>query len=82
VTENQPRRACFRFYAELNDHLPAEQQYRTLEEAFFTPSTVKDMIESFGVPHTEVDLIIANGYSVELFLSGSKWRPDRRLSGV
>ena len=58
-------RASFRFYAELNDHLPREQQYKTLEKSFFTPGAVKDMIESFGVPHTEVDLIAANGQSVD-----------------
>ncbi len=58
-------RASFRFYAELNDHLPREQQYQTLEKSFFTPGAVKDMIESFGVPHTEVDLIAANGRSVD-----------------
>jgi uncharacterized protein len=62
--EKEPCRACFRFYAELNDHLPPEQQYKTLEKAFFTSSTVKDMIEGFGVPHTEIDLIVANGQSV------------------
>lgn len=54
----------FRFYAELNDHLPPPQQYKTLEKTFYVPSTVKDMIESFGVPHAEVDLIVANGESV------------------
>ncbi|HTS49994.1 MAG TPA: hypothetical protein VMH05_18730 [Bryobacteraceae bacterium] len=59
------RRASFRFYAELNDHLPREQQYKTLEKSFFTPAAVKDLIESFGVPHTEVDLIVANGQSVD-----------------
>lgn len=57
--------ALFRFYAELNDHLPPEEQYRTLEKQFYVPSTVKDMIESFGIPHTEVDLITANGESVD-----------------
>ena len=57
-------RASFRFYAELNDHLPREQQYKTLEKSFFTPAAVKDLIESFGVPHTEVDLITANGRPV------------------
>lgn len=57
-------RVWFRFYAELNDHLPPAQRYRTLEKTFWTPGTVKDMIESFGVPHTEVDLIAANGQSV------------------
>ena len=62
---NEPSRASLRFYAELNDHLSPEQQYKTLEKAFFTSSTVKDMIESFGVPHTEVDLIVANNQSVD-----------------
>ncbi len=63
--EKERSRACFRFYAELNDHLPTEQQYKTLEKVFFTPRTVKDLIESFGVPHTEIDLILANGQSVD-----------------
>jgi uncharacterized protein with PIN domain len=56
--------ARFRFYAELNDHLPPEQQYTTVERTFLTPGAVKDMIESFGVPHSEVDLITANGQPV------------------
>jgi uncharacterized protein with PIN domain len=59
--EPAPCRAYFRFYAELNDHLPLDQRYKTQEKTFFVPSTVKDMIESFGVPHTEVELIIING---------------------
>jgi uncharacterized protein with PIN domain len=58
-------RAYFRFYGELNDHLAAGQGYKTLEKSFFVPSAVKDLIESFGVPHTEVELIIANGESVD-----------------
>jgi uncharacterized protein with PIN domain len=52
-----------RFYAELNDHLAPGQQYRTLEKTLFTPTTAKDLIESFGVPHTEIDLILINGES-------------------
>ncbi len=60
-----PARAYFRFYAELNDHLAAEQQYRTIEKPFFVAGTVKDMIESFGVPHPEVELVVANGESVD-----------------
>jgi hypothetical protein len=39
-----PARACFRFYAELNDHLPPGERYRTLEKEFFVPASVKDMI--------------------------------------
>jgi hypothetical protein len=58
-----PARASLRFYAELNDHLPPGQQCRSLVREFFVPVSVKDMIESFGVPHTEVDLVLVNGES-------------------
>ena len=60
-----PARAWFRFYAELNDHLPPERQYQTIEKPFFVPASVKDMIESFGVPHPEVELIVVNGASAD-----------------
>ena len=60
----EPARAYFRFYAELNDHLPRERRQKALEKPFFAPGPVKDMIESFGVPHTEVELIVVNGQSV------------------
>ena len=60
-----PSRAYLRFYAELNDHLPPGQQCKTIEKSFFVPGTVKDVIESFGVPHTEVDLVVVNGESVD-----------------
>jgi len=60
-----PAPACarFRFYAELNDHLPFCEQYGTVEKQFFVPASVKDMIEGIGVPHTEVDLVLVNGES-------------------
>lgn len=61
--EHPPARAWFRFYAELNDHLAPDQQYQTIERSFFVPGAVKDAIESFGVPHTEVELILINGES-------------------
>jgi len=54
-----------RFYAELNDHLPPEQRYQTIEKTFYVAPTVKDLIEGCGVPHAEVDLITANGESVD-----------------
>jgi uncharacterized protein with PIN domain len=60
-----PSRASFRFYAELNDHLPLEQRYATLEREFYVPASVKDMIESFEVPHTEVELVVVNGESAD-----------------
>ena len=73
----EPYLAYFRLYAELNDHLPPGRQYTTLEKAFFIPSTVKDMIESFGVPHTEVDLVIANDRSVDF---GYIVQPNDRIA--
>ncbi|MFO7820798.1 MAG: Mut7-C RNAse domain-containing protein, partial [Lentisphaeria bacterium] len=53
-----------RFYEELNDFLPKEQRKQALSVPFTKPRSVKDLIESQGVPHTEVDLILANGESV------------------
>jgi uncharacterized protein with PIN domain len=57
--------ASFRFYAELNDHLPPDRQFRDVHKHFFVPASVKDMIESVGVPHTEIDLVLVNGDSAD-----------------
>lgn len=59
------KRASFRFYAELNDFLPPSSRFRAVDRAFHVGSTVKDMIESLGVPHTEVDLVVVAGDSVD-----------------
>ncbi|MGB9919508.1 MAG: Mut7-C RNAse domain-containing protein [Moorellales bacterium] len=55
----------FRFYAELNDFLPPERRQVPFQHFFFGRPAVKDLIESLGVPHTEVDLILVNGGSVD-----------------
>ncbi len=57
--------ADFRFYAELNDFLPPDRRQRTFTHQFELSASVKDMIEALGVPHTEVDLILVNGQSVD-----------------
>jgi len=54
-----------RFYEELNDFLPPEQRKIAFHHAFKQPESIKDMIEALGVPHTEVDLILVNGRSVD-----------------
>lgn len=54
-----------RFYAELNDFLPAEQRQVTFQHFFKQVGSIKDMIENLGVPHTEVDMILVNGKSVD-----------------
>ena len=57
--------AYFRFYEELNDFLPKEKSKLRIEHNFRDRTSVKDMIESLGVPHSEIDLILANGKSVD-----------------
>lgn len=56
--------AYFRFYAELNDFLSPEKRQVCFEHHFFGCPGVKDLVESLGVPHTEVDLILVNRQSV------------------
>lgn len=50
-----------RFYAELNDFLPKGRRFTTIELRFDAPVSIKDVVEAHGVPHTEVDLLLANG---------------------
>jgi uncharacterized protein with PIN domain len=59
------KRAYFRFYAELNDFLPPFRRMVPFAHSFGSSGSVKDMIEALGVPHTEVDLILVNGDSVD-----------------
>jgi uncharacterized protein with PIN domain len=53
-----------RAYAELNDFLPPAARGTTVRRPFRSHQTVKDVIEAFGIPHTEVDLILVDGESV------------------
>lgn len=55
----------FRFYEELNDFLSPNRRKRDFTIPFRPQNSIKDMIESVGVPHTEVDLILVNGRSVD-----------------
>lgn len=58
------KKAYIRFYEELNDFLPEDHKKKDLILSFFNSPSVKDTIESFGIPHTEVDLILINGEPV------------------
>jgi len=59
-----PLRIETRFDAELNDFLPPQARGRPRVSLVAPGTTVKDLVESLGVPHTEVDVIIVNGVSV------------------
>ena len=58
-------KAYFRFYAELNEFLPNDQKYQLVPVNFKGRQSVKHLIESSGIPHTEVDLVLVNGRSVD-----------------
>ncbi|MGB5339805.1 MAG: Mut7-C RNAse domain-containing protein [Gammaproteobacteria bacterium] len=58
-------RVQLRFYEELNDFLAPALRKVEFEHSFERRAAVKDMIEAFGVPHTEVEIILVNGVSVD-----------------
>ncbi|WP_130305960.1 Mut7-C RNAse domain-containing protein [Ancylomarina subtilis] len=66
-TENNKgikKEMTFRFYAELNDFLPPHRKQKAFVQAFKTPISVRETIESLGIPLSEVDLIRVNDLSV------------------
>jgi sulfur carrier protein ThiS len=58
-------KVTIRFYEELNDFIRKEYRKKDIEVEFKGKRSVKDLIESLGVPHVEVDLILVNGKSVD-----------------
>ena len=56
---------ALRFYAELNDFLRDQQKKTRFEIELNRRTSLKDLIESLGLPHTEVEVILANGQSVD-----------------
>jgi hypothetical protein len=53
--------ATFRFHAELNAFLPAARRQRAFSCACAQDAALKHVIETLGVPHTEVALLLVNG---------------------
>lgn len=53
--------AIFRFHDEVNDFLPSSQKDLPIPLTFESHQTVKHLVESLGVPHTEVGRILVNG---------------------
>jgi len=49
-----------RFYGELSDFLPPYKRNKTFPHALKGGPSVKDALESMGVPHTEIDVILVN----------------------
>jgi len=70
-------RIFLRFYEELNDFLPVARRKVPFAHTLTRKASIKDVIESFGVPHTEVDLILVNQQSVDFAYIV---RPDDAIS--
>ena len=56
--------ATFRFYEELNDFLSSARRKIDFTVDCAENATVKQVIEALGVPHTEIEVILVNGESV------------------
>ncbi|MEV0296307.1 Mut7-C RNAse domain-containing protein [Nocardia sp. NPDC050710] len=66
-----------RVYAELNDFVYPEARYAAQLRPIRPHQTVKDIVEAAGIPHTEVDLMLVNGESVDF---GHHPQPGDRLA--
>lgn len=58
-------KATFRFYAELNHFLPSSKKQVNFAYFFEERASIKDTIESLGVPHPEVAFMEVNGEWVD-----------------
>lgn len=61
----QENQITCRFYEELNDFLPSHQRKKEFTHHYKGSPSIKDLIESLGVPHTEIELILVNRKSVD-----------------
>ena len=66
-------KVIFRFYEELNEFLPKQRRKKDFQVDFEGRRSLKDMIEALGVPHTEIDLILVNGKSVNFAYVLQDW---------
>lgn len=57
--------SLFRFYEELNDFLPKPFFKKDFSYSFTGNPSVKNSVEAIGIPHTEIDLILVDGISVD-----------------
>jgi len=57
--------ATFLIDDELSFFLPRRHRHRPIEHVVDRRASVKDMVESLGVPHSEIDVLVVNGRSVD-----------------
>jgi uncharacterized protein len=57
--------ATLEFHGALNDFLPRRRRDGAFSHKFDGQPSIKDMIESVGVPHTEIEMIVVNDEGVD-----------------
>jgi uncharacterized protein len=57
--------AYFQFHGEINDFLPRPLRHSVIDHTFDWKASIKDMVESLGVPHCEIELLVVDGKSVD-----------------
>ncbi len=76
-SENGKKTATIRLYAELNDFVRPNRKQTDFDYSFLVPVTVGEIIESLGIPLSEVDLILIDGDSENF---GYRLRGGERIS--
>lgn len=66
-----------RAYGELNDFLPEDIRGREFQYSLNGGNDLKHIVESAGIPHTELEIILLNGVSVGF---GAKVEPGDRIA--
>ena len=74
--------AYFRFHDELDYFLPRNHKNTIIEHPFDWRASIKDMIESLGVPHSEIELLVVNDVSVveALAATARAWKMTASVS--
>jgi hypothetical protein len=61
----KPKQIRVRLYGALNDFLPPERRGAEFAHTFTGTPSVKDLLESLGPPHPEVEVILVDGEAVD-----------------
>jgi uncharacterized protein with PIN domain/sulfur carrier protein ThiS len=64
IVSRTVKQVTFRFYGPLNDFRPADERQKPIVYPIFGRQSLKDAVESLGIPHTEVQLALVNGQPV------------------
>lgn len=62
---NEEAALTLRLYGELNDFLRPDRRQRSFAVPYGAPRSIKDLLESIGVPHPEIGLMLADGRPVD-----------------